>query len=250
MTRPPEVIAHRGYTAEHPENTLPALQAALDASAPGIEVDVQFTRDDVPVLLHDVDLLRMAGDSANIHDIDLARLRMLRAREAGRLRDQDASFATLAEAAALLASAPDVTVFVEIKRASLPRHNLPAAVQSVLEVCAPLGERLVVISFDEEVLQVARSLRLGVRVGWVLSGTGRADAERAATLEPDFLFCDRDRLPTTAQGLWPGPWHWVAYEINDVAQAQTLRRRGVACIETANVAEMVAAFAGKEEPRD
>lgn len=248
MAYPPAVIAHRGYTAEHPENTLPALQAALDAGAPGIEFDVQFTRDEVPVLLHDADLLRMSGDTASIHDIDLAHLRTLPAQEAGRFgteRHREVRFATLGEAAALLADAPDVTVFVEIKRTSLPRHNLPAAVQSVLEACEPLGERLVVISFDEEVLQVARSLRIGVRVGWVLTNSGQADAERAATLEPDFLFCDIERLPPTLQGLWAGSWHWVVYEINEVAQARALRDRGVACIETANVPEMVAALMGK-----
>lgn len=248
MAHPPEVIAHRGYTAAYPENTLPALRAAMAADAPGIEVDVQFTRDGVPVLLHDHDLLRMAGDSATIDETDLARLRTLSATEPDRFgpdRHRNVPFATLAEGATLLAATGDATIFVEVKRDSLPRHNLPAAVQSVLEACAPLGERLVVISFDDKVLQEARSLQRGVRVGWVLSGTETADAERAATLEPDFLFCDVRRLPTAAQGLWPGTWHWAVYEINDVGYARDLRERGVACIETANVAEMVAAFAAK-----
>ncbi|SDP16612.1 glycerophosphoryl diester phosphodiesterase [Nakamurella panacisegetis] len=52
----PWVIAHRGASRTAPENTMPAFQAAWECGAPWIEADVQPTRDNVPVLLHD-DLL-------------------------------------------------------------------------------------------------------------------------------------------------------------------------------------------------
>jgi len=39
------VIAHRGEHLHHPENTLPAYQAAIDAGADFIEVDVRTTSD-------------------------------------------------------------------------------------------------------------------------------------------------------------------------------------------------------------
>ena len=47
------VLAHRGYHAELPENTLVAFEAAVALGADGIETDVQVTRDGVPVLFHD-----------------------------------------------------------------------------------------------------------------------------------------------------------------------------------------------------
>ena len=39
------VISHRGEHLQHPENTLPAYQAAIDAGADYFEVDVQTTSD-------------------------------------------------------------------------------------------------------------------------------------------------------------------------------------------------------------
>ena len=49
----PWVIAHRGFSARYPENTLTAFTAALDAGADAIELDVTLTGDAVPVVLHD-----------------------------------------------------------------------------------------------------------------------------------------------------------------------------------------------------
>ena len=47
------VLAHRGYHADVPENTLAAFDAAVSLGADGVETDVQVTRDGTPVLFHD-----------------------------------------------------------------------------------------------------------------------------------------------------------------------------------------------------
>ena len=47
------VLAHRGYHAELPENTLAAFEAAVGLGADGVETDIQVTRDGVPILFHD-----------------------------------------------------------------------------------------------------------------------------------------------------------------------------------------------------
>src|SRR5215471_12696377 len=47
------VISHRGEHLHHPENTLPAFRAAIDAGADFIEVDVRTTADGRLVLMHD-----------------------------------------------------------------------------------------------------------------------------------------------------------------------------------------------------
>jgi glycerophosphoryl diester phosphodiesterase len=54
----PAVIAHRGASANAPENTMPAFEAAWATGCGWIETDVQPTVDNVPVLLHDPDLRR------------------------------------------------------------------------------------------------------------------------------------------------------------------------------------------------
>ncbi|MFE9423792.1 glycerophosphodiester phosphodiesterase [Kitasatospora sp. NPDC006697] len=55
----PLAVAHRGDPYRHRENTLAAISGALAAGADAVEVDVQLTRDRVPVLLHDQTLKRL-----------------------------------------------------------------------------------------------------------------------------------------------------------------------------------------------
>ncbi|MFO7718187.1 MAG: glycerophosphodiester phosphodiesterase [Thermodesulfobacteriota bacterium] len=52
------IFAHRGARAHAPENTWPALVAALQSGAHGWEGDVRLTRDHVPVVVHDNHLAR------------------------------------------------------------------------------------------------------------------------------------------------------------------------------------------------
>lgn len=46
------ILAHRGYHARCPENTMAAFEAAVALGCDGIETDVRLTRDGVPVLFH------------------------------------------------------------------------------------------------------------------------------------------------------------------------------------------------------
>lgn len=57
----PLIIAHRGASAEKPENTPAAFRRALALGVDGIELDVQVTRDGVPVVFHDAGLRRLTG---------------------------------------------------------------------------------------------------------------------------------------------------------------------------------------------
>ena len=54
------VIAHRGYSIEAPENTIPAFILAAEKGYDTVECDIQWTKDSVPVLLHDNTINRTA----------------------------------------------------------------------------------------------------------------------------------------------------------------------------------------------
>ena len=56
--KPPWFIAHRGYRACYPENTLISFKAALDADVPMIELDVTLSKDRKLVVIHDETLER------------------------------------------------------------------------------------------------------------------------------------------------------------------------------------------------
>lgn len=70
-------VAHRGSSAYAPENTLAAVQLAIDSGCDLVEVDVQRTRDGALVLVHDTDLERTTGSRTAVADVTLEELRRL-----------------------------------------------------------------------------------------------------------------------------------------------------------------------------
>ncbi len=73
----PLIMAHRGYSQAAPENTLPAFEKAIDAGFSAAELDVQMTKDNVIVVLHDSNLRRTTGVNANIWDVTYDEIRDL-----------------------------------------------------------------------------------------------------------------------------------------------------------------------------
>jgi glycerophosphoryl diester phosphodiesterase len=60
-----EIIAHRGASYYAPENTIAAIQTAINQGVDGVEFDVWGTKDDIPVLLHDATLTRTTNTISN-----------------------------------------------------------------------------------------------------------------------------------------------------------------------------------------
>lgn len=71
------IAGHRGNPAAFPENTMDAFRSAAALGVDMIETDVHLTRDGVPVLMHDGDTARTAGESLRIADSTLETLRQL-----------------------------------------------------------------------------------------------------------------------------------------------------------------------------
>ena len=76
----PLVVAHRGASADHPENTLVAFEAAIAAGADGVELDVRLTADGVAVVLHDAETGVVTDGSGPVSGMRLAELKRLRVR--------------------------------------------------------------------------------------------------------------------------------------------------------------------------
>src|SRR5438046_164244 len=73
----PHVSAHRGASAQAPENTLAALDAAWRAGATLAEIDVQMTRDGQVVVMHDQAVNRTTTGRGYVKDLTLEELRAL-----------------------------------------------------------------------------------------------------------------------------------------------------------------------------
>lgn len=60
------LIAHRGYSSQAPENTLPAIQKAAEFGFDYVEIDVRQTKDGVWVLMHDEDIGTVCDKSGKL----------------------------------------------------------------------------------------------------------------------------------------------------------------------------------------
>lgn len=88
-----KIVAHRGYSARHPENSLASFDAAIAAGADYVETDVRMTRDGVLVCSHDPDLQRIAGRGTKIADAAVAEIEAIAPPGGGRILRLDAVLA-------------------------------------------------------------------------------------------------------------------------------------------------------------
>ena len=72
-----EITAHRGSSRTAPENTIPAIEAAVEEMADSVEIDVQMTADGVVVLGHDASVKRVAGVNRSIASMTFEELEKL-----------------------------------------------------------------------------------------------------------------------------------------------------------------------------
>jgi glycerophosphoryl diester phosphodiesterase len=71
------VVAHRGEHLHHPENTIAAFQAAVDAGADFFELDVRTTSDARLVLMHDATVDRMTNGKGDVEKMTFDQIRNL-----------------------------------------------------------------------------------------------------------------------------------------------------------------------------
>ena len=240
--RIPELVAHRGYALHYPENTLIGIEAAIRAGARFIEVDVQLSADQVPVLFHDRNMDRLCGAQGAIHEFTREQLHDFKLLEFERFGYKFAQnpITTLAELGGLLNRYPAVTAFIEIKRVAIERFGADTVLERVLHALAPVSRRCVLISYHIPVLLAARA-RGCLRVGAILEKWRHRRSPSIQALHPEFLFCDAADLPRFGNVGQDGA-QVVVYEVTDPQVALKLAKRGVGFIETFAIGEMLAAF--------
>ena len=62
------MFAHRGFGDHAPDNSLYAVERALDAGMDGVDVDGQFTRDSELVIYHDLSVDRLTSGTGKVRD--------------------------------------------------------------------------------------------------------------------------------------------------------------------------------------
>lgn len=236
QSKVPKVVAHRGESRDFPENTRLAIEAALKAGGRYVEFDVQLSVDCVPIVIHDKDLLRTANRAGCVMEMTAEELGEISAGYQDRFGEKFSNerISSLPQIVEILKSWPDAVVFVELKRASINHFGKAVMLDSVLHELEPVSHQSVLISYDPEILQLARS-NASQTIGWVFDDWDDKAREQAYNMVPDFLITDASQIPTTKEALWPGDWKWVVFEVNDPDQALALCQVGIEFIETNSV---------------
>ncbi len=235
-------MAHRGYRARYPENTLIAYEAAVEVGACFVELDVQLTRDEVPVLYHDRSLLRVSGQPGAIHQYSWEELSAFRAFEFERFgyRFAQNPICSLARFVEFLAAHPHVTAFVELKRVMVERFGADRAAAKVLATLQPAAGQCVIISYAPDALLAVRE-RGWQRIGAVVDQWRERRHAAIRALRPQYLFCDIDGLPRHGR-LRVDDGRLAVFSTTDPRRARGLVQRGVDLVETDDIGAMIAAW--------
>lgn len=236
-----EIIAHRGFSARAPENTLVALELGIEAGADAVEFDLHTTADGVTVLLHDSTVDRTTDGSGPIDRRTLAEVERL---DAGSWFDSAFAGEPVPTLASVLASVgPRVPrVYAEIKRN--PRVEDVARLTGVV-LDAGLLLHTVFISMDWTALDGVRRVAPDARVGYIVERRRRAyDAIARAAGDPLALL-DFDarillRHPDLAARAAADGIPLATWTVDSIEDAARLRDMGVPRITTNQVADLVA----------
>ncbi len=236
-----EIIAHRGYSARAPENTLAAIEAAIVAGADAVEFDLHVSSDGVPVLFHDSTLSRTTDGTGTVRERSFDELRSLDAGSWFSPTFAGERVPSFAEALAQLRGRVG-RIYPEIKG-----YRDPADLMRMATIVRDAGlvEMTVFISMDWGALERVRTYDSDLSVGYIVEKASRARAgvERAlgdprALVDFDYrLLLDDPALAREAarRGVELAVW-----TVDDPTQAGRLLDLGVPRITTNRVAELTA----------
>lgn len=217
-------IAHRGASGTAPEHTRAAFTRALDAGVDMIELDVQLSRDEELVVVHDFELERTTNGRGTVRSHDWAALRELDAGSWFGAEFAGQRMLTLTEVLHLVGERARLNV--EVKPTAGDERILAEKLVALLEHCEKTRST-VVSCFDYDVLREVRALSADLKVGLL-------------THDPDFSRVWRVARELSARSVHPH-WALVSPEIVRCAREEGLE----VIVWTVNEVDVMAALAAQ-----
>jgi len=229
------VAAHRGSSGTAPENTMAAFREAVNAGADLIELDVRFTRDLEPVVIHDRLLRRTTGGRGDVNRYTVDELEQF---DAGSWFAPRFAGERIPLLRRVLQELPvRIGINIEVK-ADGDRRSKALLVQHLCSVIHAYGTHrsLLVSSFDHRFLRVLHRQDPLVPLGVLLHplrDVARRPSHLARRLHAGFILCSRTMVRRAiveqahAHGVKVG-----VYTVNRVIDLDRLRRFGVDLVFT------------------
>jgi glycerophosphoryl diester phosphodiesterase len=240
-----EVQAHRGYSEVAPENTLAAIQKAIDVGADWAEFDVQESADGEVVLMHDRDLRRVIGNKQRIRDVLLSDLKRFRFKPEYARDFPDERIPTLREVLTLCQD-QDIKLNIELKPYGKPEPLAKKVVDLIDEY--DFEERCLVASLDYPALVATRKHNSRLKLAYIVSPL---NVGNLANQDVDFLEIHKDlakdNLLRRAHRQGKKVFVWT---VDDRREMQRYLDRGVDSIITNNPALLMEVRKERDELGD
>lgn len=239
--RRPQIVAHRGASAEAPENTLAAFRLGFEQGADAIEGDFHLTADGQIVCHHDATTARCGDQNLTIAETTLKELRRV---DVGRWKSPKYAGEKIPTLSEVLAVVPrDKGILIELKTGP---EIVPFLLPILKAGAVPLS-RVLLMSFNALTVRACKHVMPRVRANWLTDfrrvkgrrpSVSPSPAEILATI--DLCQADGVGVAAKAEFLTPSLLHrlrekqlrWGAWTVDDLGLARSLSARGAESITT------------------
>ena len=156
-------FAHRGASADYPENTLLAFEEGIKCGASGIELDVQKTKDNKIVVIHDEEVERTFKGKGLVKDFTLRELKELQTRRALFEGVQGTGIPTLEEVLNLIRNS-DVILNIELKTDMIHYAGIDQDEINMIEDYE-MKERVIISSFNPDSIKLCKQIDGEIKTG-------------------------------------------------------------------------------------
>lgn len=160
-------FGHRGFSGQYPENTMLAFRKAVEAGVDGIEMDVQLSKDGVPMICHDEKIDRTTNGTGWLKDYTAAELKQFDASyRFPEMAGPDATIPTLEEYLAFAKEAGIVTN-IELKTGVFEFEGIE---KKVMDMVASFGlqDKIIYSSFNHYTMLRVRALDPNAVCGFLM----------------------------------------------------------------------------------
>ncbi|MRN52816.1 glycerophosphodiester phosphodiesterase family protein [Paenibacillus monticola] len=185
-------VAHRGFSGKAPENTMAAIRLALALPyVRWMELDVQLTRDGVPVVIHDFSLDRTTNGHGKVKNMDWELMQRLDAGSWKGRAFRGEKIPSLEEVLSLASGRLHLNI--ELKTSG---NLYPGLEKAVMELVSSKGMRdeVVLTSFDAGALQRVKELDSRFRTGLIFDSRLGDPTRKLQELDCSFLSISFARL--------------------------------------------------------
>ncbi|MEM6320728.1 MAG: glycerophosphodiester phosphodiesterase family protein [Bacteroidota bacterium] len=218
------ITSHRGFSGEYPENTLVAIEKALELGVDRIEIDVHQTKDSVLVLMHDKSINRTTNGKGKVKDLTYAALQSFSAGITTNVDFVAEKIPTLSQVLDLVQGKS--TLVIEIKEG---HDYYPNIEQRIVDLVAQkrANEWCIIHSFKTEVLEKVHALDSTLVLHQLLLSTLLYDVAATPVYISELSVYHRAITAGVVDKVHQEQKKINAWTVNDTAKVQRLLQIGV-----------------------